>query len=167
MVKITYDNFREVECDFVKYVSQKKGKFKMNIIDYPMFRDELITKYSEDKIQRFFRMFPYDLDSKVRPADKIASIKLEIEFYEDLRLIVLDGHEFVLVDQSTEELEDSHFLIEIRSQPIILEEFVVISFFDFVMLAQADLHYSMHLNLTEQDNEEAKYIEKSKSSIYI
>jgi len=167
MVKITYDNFREVECDFVKYVSQKKGKFKINIIDYGLFRDELVTKYSEDKIQRFFRLFPYDLDSEVRPADKIASIKLEIDYYEDLHLIALDGYEFVLVDQSTEELEDALFLREIDSQPIILVEFVVISFFDFVMLAQADLHYSMHINLTEQENEEAKYVEKSKSTIYI
>ena len=167
MVKITYDNFKEVECDFVKYVSQKRGKFKINIIDYEMFRDELINKYSEDEIQQFFGMFPYDLDTEVRDADKIASIKLEIEFYDDLRLITLDGLEFVLVDQSTEELEKSHFLSEIYSQPIILEEFVALSFFDFVILTQLDLHYSMHLNLTEHDNEEARYIEKSKSSIYI
>ena len=95
------------------------------------------------------------------------SIKLEIAFYDDLRLIVLDGHEFVLVDQKTEELEDSLFLREINSQPIILEEFVVISFLDFVMLAQADLHYSIHLNLMEPLSEETVYVERSpKESLY-
>ena len=167
MVKITYDNFREVECEFVKYVSQKRGKFKINIIDFPLFRDELLSEYSEEEIQRFFRMFPYDLDSDVRPADKIASIKLEIECYDDLRLIVLDGHEFVLADQSTEELENSRFLKEIRSQPIILNDFVVISFVDFIMLAQADLHYHINFNLREnKSGEENKMGWEMKEGLY-
>ena len=166
MVKITYENFREIECEFVKYVSQKRGKFKINIISFPHFREELTTKYSEEEIQRFFRMFPYDLDSEVRNADKIASIKLEIDFYSDLRLITLDKYEYVLVDKSTEELENSSFLTEISSQPIVLEEFVVISFYDFVSIAQADLHYSMEFNLLEQSNKEAKYQEETKRQLY-
>lgn len=83
MVKITYDNFREVECEFVKFVSQKRSKFKMNIIDFSILRDELLNKYSEEEIQRFFSMFPYDMDSEVRDADKLMSVKLEIAFYAD------------------------------------------------------------------------------------
>ena len=159
MVKITYDNFRAIECEFVKYVSQKKGKFKINVIDFSLFKEELVSKYLEEEIQRFFRLFPYDLDSEVRSADKIASIKLEIEFYDDLRLITLGGFEYVLVDQSTEKLEGSAFLNEISSQPIVLEEFVVISFFDFVMIAQADLHYGINFNLRNREDGEAKNLE--------
>ena len=154
MVKITYDNFREVKCEFVKYVSQKRGKFKINIIDFSLFRNELLNKYSEGEIQRFFRLFPYDMDSEVRDADKLMSIRLEIGFYADLHLITIEGHEFVLVDQSTEELEDSSFLKKIRSQPIILEEFVAISFFDFAIISQAELHYDVDFNLREKESKE-------------
>lgn len=161
MVLITYNNIRDAECEFVKYVSQKRGKFKINIIRFREFRDELIDKYSEENIRRFFRLFPYDLDTEVRPADKITSIKLEIEFYNDLRLITIEGHEFVLVDQSTEELEGVSFLTEISSQPILLEEFVVISLFDFINIAQQDLYYSLQVNLLENEIEETKYVEQS------
>lgn len=168
MVKITYDNFREVECEFVKYVSQKMGKFKINIIDYQEFKDELLNRYSEEEIQRFFRMFPYDIDSEVRSADKIMSVRLEIAFYTDLHLITIEEQEFVLVDQLTEALEDLTFLNEIRSQPIILEEFVVISLYDFISIAQADLFYSIHFNLRERNSGETKYVEGNiKDGIYI
>lgn len=95
------------------------------------------------------------------------SVRLEIDFYKDLHLITFEGDEFVLVDQSTEELEDLQFLREIRSQPIIFEEFVVFSFLDFAMIAQADLHYSMHVNLVETPIEEAKYVERAKERLYI
>lgn len=167
MVIITYDNFREVECEFVKYVSQKRGKFKICIVSYPIFKDELLTKYSEDEIQRFFQMFPYDLESEVRPADKIASIKLEVEFYDDLRLITLGGFEFVLVDKSTEELEGSAFLKEFSSQPIPLEEFVAVSFLDFATIAQADLHYGVSFNLKDKEGGEAENNEwEIKDGIY-
>lgn len=166
MVKITCDNFRAFECEFVKYVSQKRGKFKINIVDFPLFKEELTTKYSEEEIQRFFRMFPYDLDSEVRSADKIASIKLEIDFYSDLRLITLDKYEYVLVDKSTEELEDLSFLTKFSSQPIVLEEFVVISFYNFVAIAQADLHNSMQFNLLEKPNKGAKYSVDLKYQLY-
>ncbi len=159
MVKITYDTFREVECEFVKYVSQKRGKFKINIIDFRAFKGELLEKYLEEEIQHFFSLFPYDLDSEVRAADKLMSIRLEIAFYADLHLITIEGHEFVLVDQSTEELEDLPFLSKIRSQPIILEEFVVISLNDFINIAQADFSYSLLLNLRDEESQESKKVE--------
>ena len=159
MVKITYDNFREVEREFVKYVSQKNNKFKINIIDFRAFKGELLKKYSEEEIQQFFSMFPYDIDSEVRDADKLMSIRLEIGFYADLHLITIEGHEFVLVDQSTEELEGLPFLHKIRSQPIILEEFVVISLNDFINIAQDGLSYSIYFNLRDKENREAKNVE--------
>jgi hypothetical protein len=59
------------------------------------------------------------------------------------------------------------FLKEIRSQPSTFEEFIVISFLDLVMIAQADLHYIMHINLTETPTEEAKYVKRSKERLYI
>ena len=168
MVRITYDNFRQVDCKFIKYVSQKRGKFKINILTFRDFRDKLIAKYSEEEIQRFFRMFPYDLDSEVRPEDMILSIKLEIEFYDDLHLVSLDGLDFVLIDQSTEQLEGLDFLKEVRSQPIILREFVVVSLLDFVRISQEDLFYSIELNLRGRESEETKYVEASiKDGIYI
>lgn len=117
----------------------------------------MLTKYSEEDIQRFFRMFPYGLDSEVRDADKLMSVRLEIEFYDDLHLITLGGYDYVLVDQSTEVLEGSSFLKEIRSQPIALEEFVVISFFDFAMLAQAELHYHIDFNLRERETKNMEW----------
>lgn len=113
-------------------------------------------------------MFPFDLDSEVRDADKIASIKLEIEFYSDLRLLTMGGYEYILVDQSTEALDDLDFLGEIPSQPIVLEEFVTISLDDFVRIAQEDMFYSISFNLRERKNGESKNLEwKIKDGIYI
>ena len=143
-------------------------KFKINIINFQKFKNELLSNYSEEEILRFFRMFPYDIDSEVSPADKILSVRLEIAFYADLHLIKIKGYEFVLVDQSTETLEGLNFLNEICSQPIILEEFVAISFYDFISIAQADLLHSIHFNLRERESGETKYVEGIiKNGIYI
>lgn len=167
MVRVTYDNFREIECDYVKYVSRKRGKFKINIINFKEFRYELLENYSEEQIQKFFRLFPYDLDTEIRTVDKFASILLEIEFYDDLHLITVEGQEFVLVDHSTEDLIVLKFLSRTQSQPIPLKEFVLISMFDFIDVAQQDLFYSLELNLKESKVDESKYVEKVKDSLYI
>ena len=65
----------------------------------------------------------------------------------------------MLVDQSTEELEESSFLKKIRSQPIPLEEFVAISFFDFAIMTQAEFHYGIDFNLREKESGETKNME--------
>ena len=136
MVIVAYDNFREIECENVKYISQKKNKFKINIVKFPEFRGKLLTTFSEEEIRRFFDIFPYAIDTDVTGFDILMSIRLEIAFYDDLYLIEREGHEFVLVDQSSEILDGTGFLNEITSQPIVLQEFAVISFFDFARIAE-------------------------------
>ena len=168
MVILTYDNFREVEYEYAKYVSQKKDKFKINIVRFPEFRKELLATFSEDEIGRFFDIFPYAIDTDVSGVDILLSVRLEIAFYDDLYLIEREGLEFVLVDQSSENLEGANFINEITSQPIVLQEFAVISFLDFVIIAQDDLIYSIKFNLRERENGQAKYVEKEiKEGLYI
>ena len=168
MVIVTYDNFRELECDYAKYVSQKKDKFKINIIRFPEFKKKLLTNFSDEEIRHFFKIFPYSIDSEVTSFDILISIRLEIEFYDDLYLIERDAHEFVLVDQSSEILEGMDFLREITSQPIALQEFAAISFFDFSIIAQEDLIYSINYNLRDKESEQTKYVEKEiKEGLYI
>ena len=80
----------------------------------------------------------------------------------------MGGYEYVLIDQSTEALEDLDFLEEISSQPIVLEEFVAISLDDFVRLAQEDIIYTISFNLRERENGESESLEwKLKDGIYI
>ena len=40
MTKITYENFRETECDFVKYISQKNNIFKIK-------QDKILSNYNQ------------------------------------------------------------------------------------------------------------------------
>ena len=168
MVIVTYDNFREVECEHVKYISQKKEKFKVNIVRFPEFKKELLSTFSDEEIRHFFEIFPYSIDSEVTSFDILISVRLEVEFYDDLYLIEREGHEFVLVDQSSEFLEGADFLSEITSQPINLQEFVDISFFDFTIIAQEDLIYSINYNLRDKESGKAKYVEKEiKEGLYI
>ena len=168
MVIVTYDNFRELECEYAKYVSQKKEKFKINIVRFPEFKKELLSTFSDEEIHRFFEIFPYTIDSEVTDFDILMSVRLEIEFYDDLYLIERSEHEFVLVDQSSEILEGVDFLSEIKTQPIALHEFTEISFLEFVRIAQQDLMYSISFNLRDRENGQAKYVEKEiKEGLYI
>ncbi|MCK4384357.1 MAG: hypothetical protein KAW66_13740 [Candidatus Lokiarchaeota archaeon] len=168
MVIITYDNFRELECEYAKYISQKKEKFKINIVRYLEFKKELLSTFSDEEIRHFFEIFPYTIDSEVTGFDILMSVRLEIAFYDDLYLIEREGHEFVLVDQGSEFLEGVDFLSEITSQPIGLQEFATISFFDFSKIAQEDLIYSINYNLRYKESGQAKYVEKEiKEGLYI
>ena len=168
MVIVTYDNFREVKCKYAKYISQKKEKFKLNIVRFPEFKKELLSTFSDEEIHHFFEIFPYKIDSEVTSFDILISVRLEIEFYDDLYLIEREGHEFVLVDKSSEFLEGVNFLNEITSQPIALQEFAAISIFDFARIAQEDLIYSINYNLRDKEIGQAKYVEKEiRESLYI
>ena len=143
MVIITYDNLREVECEYAKYISQKKEKFKINIVRFPKFKKELLSTFSDEEIRRFFEIFPYTIDSEVTGFDILMSVRLEMAFYDDLYLIEREGHELVLVDQSSDLLEGTDFLSKITFQPISLQEFATISFFDFS--DQRDWSIQIHL----------------------
>ena len=168
MVIVTYDNFRELISKYAKYVSQKKEKFKINIVRFSEFKKELLSLFSDEEIRRFFEIFPYKIDSEVTSFDILISVRLEIEFYDDLYLIEREGHEFVLVDQSSEFLEGVDFLSEITSQPIALQVFAAISFFDFARIAQEDLISSINYNLRDKEKGQAKYVEKEiKEGLYI
>lgn len=65
MVKITYENFKDLECEYVKYVSRIKGNLMLHIIDFKKFQQKLLEEYTEDEIQYFFKILPYTLDSEV------------------------------------------------------------------------------------------------------
>ncbi len=124
MVKITYDNFRDLECEFVKYVSRTGGKFRLNVIDFNKFKRDLLNRFSDNEIQYFFENFPYTLESMINEDDKVLFMTLECEFYDDLHIIELEDKNYVLYDETSENYIYWDFIDKIKSQPIVFEDFV-------------------------------------------
>jgi hypothetical protein len=165
MVKVTYENFREVDIDLVKYVSIKGGRFHLHIINFQKFRDLLLKKFTDEEIEYFFVLFPYSLDSEITQEDKMISIKLEIDFYEEFHLVEINGKEYVLFDGYSERFDDWEFPGEITTLPILLEDFIEIAFWEFVTEFTCSLFDGVIFNLKEKNNEKVgkKYVE----SVYI
>ncbi len=64
MVKITYENFKDLDCEYVKYVSRIEENLMLHIIDFKKFQQKLLDEYTEDEIRYFFKILPYTLDSE-------------------------------------------------------------------------------------------------------
>lgn len=170
MVKINYENFREMECEYAKYVSCIKDKLMLHIIDFQEFRRKLLDKYNEDEIRYFFRILPYTLDSEVNDEIKQYVIKQEIEYYEDLQLIEINEKEYVLVNENYELLEGWYLLSRIESQPIPFEDFITMVFEDFVGIDTFGLLLGVSSNIGETDKKEerSKYVDSGiKDGFYI
>lgn len=50
----------------------------------------LFKKFYEAQIKWFFDIFPYNLETNITEGDKIISVKLAIEDFEDLHLIKVE-----------------------------------------------------------------------------
>ena len=161
MVKISYDNFREVECKYVKYTTRIEDKFQLRIIDYQEFKNRLVDKFTEDEIKWFFGIFPHVLESEISEVDRIISMKLSIDFYEDLHLIEVNGAQYVLFDESSEYFENWEFPRDITSQPIPFEEFISIAFDDFALGSTLNLIFGIEDNLEDRNDRQKKYVEKN------
>lgn len=170
IVKITNENFREMECEYAKYVSRIKGKLILYIIDFQDFRQRLLDEYTEDEIRQFFRIFPYTLDSEVNEKIKYFMIRQEVEYYEDLQLIEIELKEYALGDESSELLEGWYLFDRIESQPILFEGFITIVFDDFVPIDTGPLLLGARVNVKEKDKKEGelKYVESgAEGGVYI
>jgi hypothetical protein len=170
MVKITYENYRDVECKHAKYVSRIKGKLMLHIIDFLEFRRRLLDEYSDDEIIHFFRIFPFTLDTEINQEIEEFVIKQELDYYEDLQLIEISGKEFVLVDENSELLEGWNLLDRIRHQPIPVEEFKSMVFDDFIAIDTSGLLLGIEDNVRRmiKKEEKPKYVETAiKDGVYI
>ncbi|MFW9973631.1 MAG: hypothetical protein ACFFDF_25855 [Candidatus Odinarchaeota archaeon] len=169
MVIITYANFKEVQCKYVKYTSKVGDKFMLRIIDFLEFRTKLLNKFTEEEIKWFFGIFPHSLDSDISEVDKIISIKLAIEFYEDLHLTELYGKEYVLFDESSEYFKYWEFPKFITAQPIPFDNFFSIAFDDFVLGSTLNLIFGIEDNLEQRNEKRKKYVERNdiREGVYI
>ena len=169
MVKITYENFKDLECEYVKYVSQIKGNLMLHIIDFKKFQQKLLEEYTEDEIQYFFKILPYTLDSEVNEEIIHFVVRQEIAYYKDLQLIEVNGKDYVLVDESSESMEEWYLLDRIKSQPIPFEEFIKIGFDDFVGIDTWGLLLGVESNVKERNKKEGKpkYVDTALESVYI
>ena len=74
MVKIVYKNFRDVECEYVKYVTQVGNNFLLRIVIFSEFERMLFKEFDEEQIRWFFNIFPHVLDTEITNIDKIISV---------------------------------------------------------------------------------------------
>ena len=165
-----YENFKDLDCDFAKYVSEVKGKLMIHIIDFKRFRRELLDEYNEDEIRYFFRIFPYTMDTELNDEIKQYVVRQEIEYYKDFQLVTISSKEYVLVDESSDMLEPWYLLERIESQPIPFEDFLYMVFDDIVIVDTGALLFGVESNLKKKDKKEEKpkFIETSmKDGVYI
>ena len=169
MVKITYDNFRDIVYKYAKFISQSQKKILLNIINFDGVRDELLEKYSEEEIEHFFEIYPHSLFPVMSEQDIIMAVRLEIEYYEDLCMMEFDRKEYVLVDESSEFFEDWAFLERIEYQPIALDDFIKIFQSEFIEMCTGALLFNIEFNLREKKKDKTKkYVEMEiKKGIYI
>ncbi|MBN1216247.1 MAG: hypothetical protein JXA99_12505 [Candidatus Lokiarchaeota archaeon] len=139
MVKITYDNFRDVNCRYAKFIQKRRDTFLLPIIDFRVLKRILLKEYSEDDLEKIFAFFPSILDSEVSELDKAISTRLNIGFYEDFQLVEHERKEFVLVNIYSDFFENAPLMEKIMSQPIPFSKFVTISFDTFVELSTGNL----------------------------
>lgn len=165
MAKVNYENFKVLDIELVKYVSIKGGKFHLHIINFQKFREMMLKKFTDEEIEYFFELFPYSLDSEITQEDKVISIKLEIDFYEEFHLVNANGKEYVLFDGYSEYFDDWEFPGEITTHPTLLEDFIEIVFWEFVTEFTYSLFNGVIFNLKEKNTEKIgkKYVE----SVYI
>ena len=148
-MRVQYDNFRGLECKYLKYVSEEQYKFlRLYIIHYQTFKKEILIKYSESEIRKFFHIFPYQIYTVENGEDKYLFLKLEIMFYNELSFVQDGGIEYVLFDTSTELFEGMSFPEKIE-QPISFEDFVNAAFEDFVKMHTGAFLFNIERNLRE------------------
>jgi len=143
MGKITYDNFKDLECEFAKYVSLTGGKFRLNVVNYKKFKRELLNRFSDNEIQYFFENFPHTLESLTNEEDKVLFMTLECEFYDDLHIIELEDKNYVLYDETSEIFVDWDIVDKIKSQPVLFEDFAELLFEDFVKMHTGSLLFDI------------------------
>jgi hypothetical protein len=167
MKDVTYENFREIECEYMKYVSRVNGKFLLRIIIYSEFKRRLFKKFDEAQIEWFFNKFPYHLETDISEIDKVISVKLAIDDFEDIHLIEVNGDEYVLLDISSDYFDCWDFPKEIESQPIPFKKFMEIAFEDIALGATIDMIKNIEHNLENKNSEQEKYIELRSKGLYI
>ncbi len=169
MVKITYENFQDIDYKYAKFISQSQKKILLNIINFDTFRDELLNKYSELEIKHFFTIYPHSLFPVMSEQDIMIGLRLEIEYYDDLHMVEFDRKEYILVDEASEFFEDWVFLEKIESQPIALDDFIKIFQREFIDMCTGALLHDIEYNLREKNKEKSKkYVETGiKQGIYI
>jgi hypothetical protein len=152
-MKITYENFRELDLKYMKYISIISEKFILSIIDFNVFRETLCDDYPEEKIQYFFKIFPYLLEP-ITEKDIEISIELEIEYYDDLQSLEFDGEKYVLFNMKSVFGDNWDFPHEIKTQPIPFTYFVSIAFEEFVEFNTEGFLETMDANLKEASESE-------------
>ena len=170
MTKVVYDNFTELDCDWIKYVSKVKDTLRIHIIDFKLFRRTLMDEYSEEELRYFFQIFPYTMDTDLNSEIKEYVVRQEIAYQEDFQLITIQGKEYVLVDENSDVLEPWLLLERIESQPIPLEEFIPMVLEDIIIMDTESLLDGVKANLrkTDKKEEKTKYVETSiKDGVYI
>lgn len=167
MVNITYENFRDVECEYVKYVTQVGNNFLLRIVIFSEFKRLLFKKFDEEQIKWFFNIFPHVLDTEITGVDKIISVKLAIESFDDLHLIEVNSEEYVLFDDSSDYFECWDFPKDIVSQPIPFERFMHIAFEDLALGSTIDMISNIEYNIENRETGQDKYVEPIRKGLYI
>lgn len=165
-MKITYKNFKEVEIEYAKYVAKSKEKILLHIIYYPWLREVLLENYTDQEIKYFFELFPYILET-ITEQDKLISMKIEIDYHDDLRMVEFNGVDYVLFDKSSEGFEKWDFPKKVKTQPIPFSEFMEISFDEFVDLSTGTLLRGIENNLRTEKSENVSWSKTKKEHLYI
>ncbi len=133
---VSLENFRDVDYKYVKFYSLfSDNTVRLNIIDYPAFKQYLLENYDENQLPGIFTNCPYTLKVATREDDMKEFMNDNIIQFSGLKVAERGGKKMVFINKTRGEiyhLKEMHMLRELDDNLLEYDEFVEYLFDDFV-----------------------------------